>query len=206
MAKIVRLEPIHVGWSRFSEAVVQLDDGQEIRRYIEDHGNAAAVLPYDPVRRVALLVRQVRAPVLMAGDPPFPEPPAGLIDPGEDPADCARRETLEETGRRLKGPLDPVGGYWSSPGVTTERTWLFLAAYGAADQVGEGGGTDADEQVETLELPLAELAARLDRGELHDLKLALLVSTLMRKRPELFEKSPFSHREKEGPAPSGVGG
>ncbi len=142
-------------------------------------------MPYDPDRRVALLVRQLRAPVRLANEPAFPEPPAGLLNGGEDASDCARREVMEETGVRL-GVLEPLGCYWSSPGVAAEKTHLFLAAYSAADRVGPGGGTDADEHLDVLEEPLAGLAARLDRGELQDLKLLALVQALMHRRPELF--------------------
>ncbi len=84
------------------------------------------------------------------------------------------------------GALEPLGCYWSSPGVTTEKTHLFLAKYRAEDRIGDGGGTDWDEHVEVLELPLAELAGRLEGGRLADLKLLALMSVLMQRRPELF--------------------
>ncbi len=186
MADIVSVKSIHSGWSRFSEVTFRLDDGTLLVREIEDHGSAAVVLPYDPERRVALLVRQFRGPVWMARGAEFLEPPAGLIEDGEAPDACARREAEEETGVRL-GDLEPVGGYWSSPGVSTERSWLFLAAYAAADRQGDGGGVDHDEHIEVVETPLADLAARLERGELADLKLLALVQALMLRRPELFE-------------------
>lgn len=143
------------------------------------------MLPYDADRRVALLVRQLRAPVRLAHEPSFPEPPAGLLDAGEDPSDCARREVMEETGVRL-GALEPLGCYWSSPGVSTEKTHLFLAPYSAADRIGPGGGTDADEHLDVLEEPLSALAGRLNRGELADVKLLALVQALLQRRPELF--------------------
>ena len=185
MAEVVSVKSIFRGWSDFSLVSFRLDDGAVVDRCIEDHGDAACVLPYDPSRRLALLVRQFRAPVTLKGEAEFPEPPAGLIDEGEDPEACARREAEEETGLSLK-TLEPVGRFWSSPGSTTERSWLFLAEYSAADRTGEGGGADAHETIEVLELPLAELAARADKGELHDLKLGMLVLSLMRRRPELF--------------------
>ncbi len=184
-AEVVSVEVLHKGWSTFSVARFRLEDGSTIDRFVEDHGHAVCVLPYDPERRVALMVRQLRAPVRLAGEADFPEPPAGLLEPDEDPADCGRREVMEETGVRL-GALEPLGCYWSSPGVTTEKTHLFLAKYRAEDRIGDGGGTDWDEHVEVLELPLAELAGRLEGGRLADLKLLALMSVLMQRRPELF--------------------
>ena len=187
MPEIIETRPIYRGWSNFSLVRFRLDDGAEIERCIEDHGDAACVLPYDPERRVALVVRQFRGPVGLRGEAAFVEPPAGLIDDGESPEACAIREAEEETGLRLRS-LQSVGRHWSSPGSTTERTWLYLAEYASADRVGAGGGTDDHENVETLETPLAELAARADAGELQDLKLTVLVLALMRKRPELFSR------------------
>ena len=185
MVEILSVKPVHQGWSSFSLVTFRLDNGSSIVREIEDHGCAAAVLPYDPDRRTALLVRQFRGPVWIAKGEDFLEPPAGIIEDGEDPGDCARREAFEETGLKL-GPLEPVGSYWSSPGVSTERTWLYLAAYAAADRTAAGGGVDEHENIEVVETPLAELAARLDRGELGDLKMLALAQALKLRRPELF--------------------
>ena len=56
---------LHQGWGRFGVVRLRLADGFEIEREIKDHGDAVAVLPYDPERREALLVRQLRAPALV---------------------------------------------------------------------------------------------------------------------------------------------
>ena len=185
MAEVIHVDPIYRGWSSFSLVKLRLNDGAEVERCVEDHGDAAAVLPYDPERRVAVLVRQVRAAVTYRGETEFPEPPAGLIDEGEAPETAALREAEEETGVRLES-LEPLGRFWSSPGSNTETTWLYLAEFRAADRIGAGGGVDDHEDVEVLEVPLAELAARAKAGELQDLKLAVLVLSLMNRRPELF--------------------
>ena len=185
MAKILGKRTVYEGWSTFSLVRFRLDDGAEVERCVEDHGDAACVLPYDPERRVALLVRQFRAPVAFRGEPCFPEPPAGLVDDDETPEAAAIREAEEETGLTLRS-LEPLGRFWSSPGSTTETSWLYLAEYASADRTGEGGGVDEHEDVEMLELPLAELAARASRGDLQDLKLAVLVLSLMQRRPALF--------------------
>ena len=189
MAEIVQVDPIYRGWSAFSLVHFRLDDGAEVERCIEDHGDAACVLPYDPERRVALLVRQFRAPVTYRGEPAFPEPPAGLIDDGESPEAAAIREAEEETGLKLRS-LEPLGRFWSSPGSTTETSWLYLAEYASADRIGKGGGVDDHEDVEVFELPLSELAARAKSGDLKDLKLAVMALSLMLKRPELFSPLP----------------
>lgn len=175
------------GWSRFRTASVRRPDGQTMAREIEDHGDAVAVLPFDPTRRTATLVGQFRAAVAFAGGPPeLLEAPAGLLE-GEEPAACARREALEETGLQLQA-VEPVGRIWGSPGISTEFMHLFLAEYGEADRVGAGGGlAKEDEDVRVVELPLAQLAALAERGEVTDLKTFALVQTLRLRRSELFD-------------------
>ena len=175
------------GRRRYVLATVRTAEGRVLERSVDDHGDAVAVLPYDPARRTAVLTRQDRAPPLLAGQPAqILEALAGMIDDGEDAEAAARREAAEETGLELAA-LEPVATAWASPGVSTERVSLFLAAFGAADRRGSGGGLAAeDEHIEVVELPLAELAARADRGELDDLKTLALVQTLRLRRPELF--------------------
>jgi 8-oxo-dGTP pyrophosphatase MutT (NUDIX family) len=100
-AEILDIRFIHEGWSRFGIAKVRLADGAVVEREIEDHGDSVGVLPYDPARRVAMLVRELRVPPLFAaGEQVQLEAPAGLIDAG-DPEENARREVLEEVGLRL---------------------------------------------------------------------------------------------------------
>ena len=79
--RIVDVRVIYQGWGRFLSARIRLGSGVEVDREIEDHGSAVAVLPYDPDRGVALLVRQLRPPALMAsGASSVLEVPAGRLD------------------------------------------------------------------------------------------------------------------------------
>ncbi|MBC9177348.1 NUDIX domain-containing protein [Roseomonas ludipueritiae] len=167
-------------------ATIRLPDGQLTKRDIEDHGEAAVVLPYDPARRVAMLVRQFRTPPYhVSGDGMMLEPAAGRLDEA-DPESCARREALEEVGLRLTS-LEPVACVWTMPALSTERAWLYLAPYAEADRVAKGGGlVEEHEEIEVLEVPLVELAAMADAGTLTEIKLLLLVQTLRLRQPALF--------------------
>jgi nudix-type nucleoside diphosphatase (YffH/AdpP family) len=167
-------------------ATIRLPDGQTTQRDIEDHGEAAVVLPYDPVRRMAMLVRQFRTPPFsVTGDGLVLEPPAGRLDE-PDPEACARREALEEIGLRLT-VLEPVARVWTMPALSTERAWMYLASYAEADRVASGGGlAEEHEEIEVLEMPLAKLAAMADAGSLTELKLLLLVQTLRLRHSALF--------------------
>jgi nudix-type nucleoside diphosphatase (YffH/AdpP family) len=183
---IIRTEPVHRGWATFLIATIRATDGQTFTREIEDHGRAACVLPYDPERRTAILVRQFRPAVFYAAQQTdMLEALAGIVEDGV-PADCARREAQEETGLVL-GALEHVATAWTMPGISTERMDYFLAAYSEADRRGEGGGLAAEhESITVVEMPLSELAAMTDDGRLADTKTLLLVQTLRLKRPELF--------------------
>jgi hypothetical protein len=64
---------------------------------------------------------------------------------------------------------------------------LYLAAYAQADRIGEGGGVaDEHEGITVVELPLAELAAMTDAGQIMDMKTLAVVQTLRLRRPDLF--------------------
>lgn len=187
MTKIIGTKTIYQGFSRLLIATVELADGETIRREIEDHGRAVCVLPYDPARRTAILVRQFRAPVaLVDGREQMLEAVAGSVDDEALDA-CAYREAMEEAGLKLRA-LEHVGCAWAMPGISTERMDLYLAAYSEADRVGLGGGVaDEHEGITVIELPLAELAAMADAGEIMDMKTLAVVQTLRLRRPELFE-------------------
>ena len=94
-----------------------------------------------------------------------------MIDTGEAPEAAAIRETLEETGYRIREP-ELIGRFFVSPGGTSERVFLYFAEVGGADRVGMGGGID-DEDIKVLEIGLEELFERLARGLIEDAKLAI---------------------------------
>lgn len=187
MAKILRTEVKDDSWATFLRVEVRLDDGEVVWRQVEDHGRAAAVLPYDPERRTALLVELFRAPGLYAGGSgAVVEAIAGIIDDGETAEVAAAREAMEEAGVRL-GELEFVGEVWTTPGISTERMSLYLAAYSAADQVSAGGGVEGEhENITVRERPLRELGAELEAARVGDMKLLALLQALKLRRPELF--------------------
>ena len=181
-----RVCSLYEGWGRYLKAEIELADGSVVTREMEDHGDAACVLPFDPDRKVAMLVRQLRAPLLfVAGLQDLLEAPAGRLD-GDDPAACAIREAEEEAGLTLRD-LIPIGASAPMPGVSTERIHLFLASYSERDRTGRGGGVATEtESMVVTEIPLAGVAALADDGRLPDMKTHLLIQTLRLRRPDLF--------------------
>jgi nudix-type nucleoside diphosphatase (YffH/AdpP family) len=149
------------------------------RRLVFERGDSVAVLLFNRDRRAVVLVEQFKAPTLIArrrDDPAttdgwLVEPLAGMIDTGEAPEAAAIRETLEETGYRIREP-ELIGRFFVSPGGTSERVFLYFAEVGDADRVGMGGGID-DEDIKVLEIGLEELFEQLARGLIEDAKLAI---------------------------------
>ena len=124
-------------------------------------GRAAAVLPYDPHADKVVLIEQFRLPALAAGlDPVMVEVPAGLCEPGEDPAATIRREAHEEMGLHVE-QLERVGDFLLTPGGSDERCALFAGkvqapAAGADGLSGHFGLASESEDIRVRVLPAAE--------------------------------------------------
>lgn len=169
------------------------DGGTHVQAFeIENHGWAAAVLAYDPLRREAVLVRQLRLPPALQGDDPMSlEIIAGLLDHAhEEPGETARREAMEEAGLEL-ARLEPIGVLRPSPGLVGEKVWVYLAEVDLATaRVADGGGLDHEgEDIEVITMDLSALAALVDTGDGLDMKTAYAVQTLRLRRPDLFARA-----------------
>lgn len=149
-----------------------------------DIGDGVAVLPFDPGRGTVLLIRQFRWPAFEAGYRPLLiEAIAGKLD-GDDPADGARREALEEAGVTLTN-LRRAFHVFMSPGAVTEKLSLFVADYDSTQARGAGGGhAHEGEDIEVLELTLDQALTMVERGEIIDAKTILLLQWLALKRHE----------------------
>lgn len=130
-------------------------------------GDAATVLPWDPDLDAVLVLEQFRAGPFLRGDPrPWTlEPIAGRVDPGETPAQCVRREALEEAGLEL-GRLHRVADYYPSPGAVTEYVFSFVAEAQLSGRGGEiGGMADEHEDIRSHLVPFEEMMALVASGE-----------------------------------------
>ena len=94
---------------------------------------------------------------------------------GDDPETAIRREAEEETGYRVE-EVRRIGEYFMSPGSVTERIAFFNGAYRAEGRISGGGGLAHEgEDIELIEVTLAEALAMVDRGEIVDGKTVLLL-------------------------------
>jgi nudix-type nucleoside diphosphatase (YffH/AdpP family) len=182
---IVSTHEVHAGWTKLLVASVRLPEGHVIKREIEDHGEAVCVLPYHPERKTAVLVRQMRAPVLYAGKQQETlEAIAGGIE-DKDAATCVHREAMEEAQLKLDS-LEHLFTAWTMPGISTELMHFYLAVYSGPARPEISGGVDEDEDTVAVEFKLADLARMADGNRLQDSKTLVLLQTLRLRRPDLF--------------------
>lgn len=141
------------------EDIVHLPNGRDAKREIVEHKGAACLVPVLPDGRI-MMVRQFRKPAEAA----LWELPAGGLEIGEDPQECARRELSEECN--LQGDVTPLFECFLAPGYSTELMHGFLALH-CTERVGT---PDEDENLHIQAFSLDELLAMIDRNEIRDAK------------------------------------
>ncbi len=166
-------------------------DSQTITQHREvyDRGNGATILLYNKERQTIVLTRQFRLPTYVNGNTTglLIESCAGLLD-RDNPEECIKRETEEETGYKLDA-VKKVFEAYMSPGSVTEILYFFIAEYTPEMKVGEGGGLDHEnEDIEVLELPFTRALEMMNNGEIKDGKTMLLLQYAQINR--LLEQTP----------------
>ncbi|MET3613055.1 nudix-type nucleoside diphosphatase (YffH/AdpP family) [Rhizobium aquaticum] len=178
-AKIVEKIHAYKGWNDLYRLVIDYtgSNGKTVRvtREVADHGNAASILLYDPVRDRVVLVRQFRTATFYLGREAFLlEAAAGLLD-GDDPEEGVRREALEETGYRV-GKVFPLFPMFGSPGMLAEEVHLFAGLVDTSVRETAGGGlADEHEDIEVVEMPLDEAFGLIGEGKIPDAKTVILL-------------------------------
>ena len=140
---------------------VRLPAGGESEREVIRHPGAAVMVPVTEAGEV-LFVRQFR----YAAGEVLLELPAGKLDPEEDPADCAARETAEETGYRPH-TVEKMGEFYTAQGFTDELIRAFLVTDLVPAPEAEA---DADEVLEMVSLTVDSYTEMVARGEIRDAK------------------------------------
>ena len=134
------------------------ETGKRLRREVCVHPGAVVVLPFLPDGRI-ILIRNRRYVIGQT----LVELPAGTMERNEDPINCAGRELQEETGYPASR-IKPIGNFYSSPGVMTERMYAF-AAFGLqkTSPVLEEG-----EEIEVFSVEFAEAVSMIREGQIQD--------------------------------------
>ncbi|HUO72823.1 MAG TPA: NUDIX hydrolase [Solirubrobacteraceae bacterium] len=153
---------ITVGVERYRHA-----DGHEVTREKVWHPGAVGILALD--EQHVWLTRQPRE---AAGETASLEIPAGKLDvEGEAPLATAKRELAEEIGKRA-GSWEELFVFFTSPGFSDERVWLYLATDIA--ETDEPADADEDERIEIVPWPLDRLGDAIAQCEDSKSLIALL--------------------------------
>jgi GDP-mannose pyrophosphatase NudK len=181
--KILGTEILSDNWYTLKKITYEYvkKDGNRLTQSREayDRGNGAVILLYNKEQKKVILTRQFRLPTFINGNASgmLIEACAGLLDK-DNPEDCIRRETEEETGYKIS-EVRKIFEAYMSPGSVTEILHFFIAEYSKEMKVGEGGGVDHEEEnIEVLEMGFAEAMSMIDSGEIKDAKTIMLLQYL----------------------------
>ncbi len=147
---------------------VRFPDGSIGEMELVRHPGASAVVPFlsDPAGEApqVLMIRQYR----YAAEGYLYEIPAGRLNVGEDPRDCALRELKEETGCSAER-VEQLFTMYTTPGFTDEKIHVFLATGLTAGETKH----EADEFLELQPMLLSRALQMVEAGEIQDSKTAL---------------------------------
>lgn len=141
-----------------------------------DRGNGATILLFDKINKNVILTQQFRMPTYLNGNTSgmLIETCAGLLDNNE-PEECIRRETEEETGYMVSDVRKVFEAYMS-PGSVTEILHFFVAEYSKEMKTHAGGGLAKEqENIEVLEIPFTTAIEMIDSGRIKDAKTIMLL-------------------------------
>lgn len=139
---------------------VVLPNGKESTRDIVRHPGASVIVPITNDGKI-LMVEQFRKPCEMISL----ELPAGKLDAGEPPEECAKRELQEETGY-IAGKLTKVLTIHSTPGFSNEVLHMFVAT----ELVEKNANPDEDEFISCKKYEISDLISMIEKGEITDAK------------------------------------
>lgn len=178
--KITKTEILSDNWYTLNKVTYEKikSDGtiETQSREAYDRGNGATILLYNKDQRTVILTRQFRLPTFINGNTTgmLIEACAGLLD-NDDPEDCIKRETEEETGYQISS-VEKIFESYMSPGSVTEILHFFIAEYSKEMKTTDGGGLEEEgEDIEVLELSFDEALKMIDTGEIKDAKTIMLL-------------------------------
>ncbi|PQA93908.1 GDP-mannose pyrophosphatase NudK [Chryseobacterium piscicola] len=181
---IENTEILSNNWYTLKKVTFQIikDNGEtEVQiREAYDRGNGAAILLYNINSKNVILTRQFRLPTYINGNSTgfLIEACAGVLD-NDNPEDCIKRETEEETGYKIS-KLEKIFEAYMSPGSVTELLHFYIAEYADDMKVNEGGGLKEEgENIEVLEINFEKAIEMIVSGEIKDAKTIMLLQHLL---------------------------
>jgi ADP-ribose pyrophosphatase len=148
-------------------------EGNQINttRLAFERGDSVAVLLLEKESDSILLTNQFRYPTCKNNDGWLLEIPAGSMEENEKPEECVKREVMEELGYKIE-KVKLLNTFYTSPGASTERIFLFYSEVSKSDHVEKGGGNESEnEDIQLVKIPISEIASKI--SEFKDAKTIL---------------------------------
>ena len=181
--KNVKTEILCKNWHTLKKVTFEYlqEDGtyQTQSREAYDRGNGATILLYNKHEKSVILTKQFRMPTYINGnsDGMMIEACAGLLD-NDNPEDCIKRETEEETGYKIN-QVQKIFEAYMSPGSVTEILYFFVAEYSKEMKVNDGGGLASEhEDIQVMEMSFEDALHKIESGEINDAKTIMLIQYL----------------------------
>ena len=139
---------------------VELPDGQKSTREIIRHNGGAAIVAIDENKNI-FLVKQYR----IATGQEMLEIPAGKLEIGEDPLECAKRELEEETGMKA-GEIKHLFSMYATPGYCAEKLHIYFTKGLKSGQIHR----DEEEFLHVIKVPFDIAYKMVMNGQIFDAK------------------------------------
>jgi len=149
---------------------VKLPNGKTAKRELIKHPGAVAIIAVTAENKI-VMVEQFRK----ALEKTIIEIPAGKLEKGEEPADCAMRELEEETGYECES-MELLNSFYTSPGFADEIIHVYLAK--GLSKKEDAAGLDEDEFVNLMEMTLDEAQKAIKENRICDAKTVFAVQYL----------------------------
>jgi ADP-ribose pyrophosphatase len=162
--KIISREVLYQGRLRGIRELVENKRGVRYTHETIEHPGAVVVLPLAAQGEV-VMVSQYRRSI----DSVVLELPAGTLEEGEPPLECAQREIQEEIGFAARHVVS-LGTIFPAPGFCNELQHLFVAR----DLYPQSAQPDEDEEISVVTLSVAQFEQRVASGEINDAKTIAL--------------------------------
>lgn len=170
-------EIIFDDYFKIKKGIVQWEsfDGKpiEAKRFAFERGDSVAALVYNRTNNTLLFANQFRYPTCKHQLGWILEIVAGSLNEDENPEEAIKREILEEIGFAVK-KTELISVFYTSPGGSTERIFLYYTEVSESDRQDRGGGVkDEKEDIQLIEIPSIKIKEKL--SSFQDAKTILAV-------------------------------
>jgi len=174
---------------KIERAVIQYEkfDGtmtDDVIRLNMNRGNSVAALLFDPYKKSVIMIRQFRYPAFSNNKKEgwLLEIVAGVVENGHDPKKTIIKEIYEEVGYEVHN-VDHILTFYTSPGGSSEKVFLYFAEIHEELKIADGGGLDSEtEDIQIVEIPLKDALNLLDSNVIIDAKTIIALQWLKNNR------------------------